>query len=171
MQPSNVMPAKQEDVEKIIATVPGFQRQWQEFVKESEKETSPQWYLVMGGLAHYLVEKYAQEATGEFSDLFASVETLLHKPDPELENLITVGLLEDIQNVASHRDFGAAPFLQWLGPRSLVVWNEINTYMKRVSDWAAKQEPRREAFDVEKALSQVENPQLRKIIESMYRKK
>ena len=113
--------------------------QWQEFLKESEKETSPPWYLVMGELAHFLVENYAQGATAEFSDLFASVETLLHKPDPELENLITVGLLEDIQNVASHRDFGAAPFLQWLGPRSLVVWNEINTYMKRVSDWAAKQ--------------------------------
>ena len=87
------------------------------------------------------------------------------------KNLITVGLLEDIQNVSSHRDFGAAPFLRWLGPRSLVVWNEINAYMKRVGDWAAKQEPRREACDDEKALSQVENPQLKKIIESMYRKK
>jgi hypothetical protein len=165
------MAAKQEDVEKIIATVPGFQTQWQEFLKEYKKETSPPWYLVMGALAHYLVENYAQRTTAEFPDLFASVEALLHKPDPELENLITVGLLEDIQNVASHRDFGAAPFLQWLGPRSLGVWNEISAYMKRVSDWAAKQEPRREAFDAEKALSQVENPQLKKIIESMYRKK
>ena len=165
------MPAKREDVEKIIATVPGFQAQWQEFLMEAEKETSPPWFLVMGELAHYLVEKYAQQTTAEFPQLFASVEALLHNPSPELENLITVGLLEDIQNVASHRDFGAAPFLQWLGPRSLVVWNEINAYMKRVSDWAAKQEPRREGFDAEKALSQVENPQLRKIIESMYRKK
>ena len=165
------MPAKREDVEKIIATVPGFQVQWQEFLQEWEKETSPPWYLVMGELAHYLVEKYAQQATAEFPELFASVESLLRKPDPELENLITVGLLEDIQNVATHRDFGAASFLRWLGPRSLVVWNGINEYMKRVGDWAAKQEPRREAFDAEKALSQVENPQLKKIIESMYRKK
>ena len=165
------MAAKQEDVEKIIAAVPGFQTQWQEFLKEWEKETSPPWYLGMGDLAHYIVEKYAEGTTTEFPDLFASVEALLHKPDPELKNLITVGLLEDIQNVASHRDFGAAPFLQWLGPRSLVVWNEINAYMKRVSDWAAKQDPGRDAFDAGKALLQVENPQLKKIIESMYRKK
>jgi hypothetical protein len=165
------MSVKREDVERIIASVPGFQAQWQVFLKEWEKETSPPWYLGMGELAHYLVENYAQRATAEFAELFVSVEALLHKPDPELENLITVGLLEDIQNVASHRDFGAAPFREWLGPRSLVVWDEINAYMKRVSDWAAKQEPRREAFDAEKALSQVENPQLKKIIESMYRKK
>jgi hypothetical protein len=165
------MAAKQEDVEQIIATVPGFQTQWQEFLKEWEKETSPPWYLVMGELAHYLVERYAQQATAEFPQLFASVEALLHNPSPELENLIIVGLLEDIQNVASHRDFGAAPFREWLGPKSIVAWDGINAYMDRVSNWAAKQEPRRDAFDAEKALSQVENPQLRKIIESIYRKK
>ena len=91
------MAAKQKDVEKIIATVPGFQTQWQGFLKEWEKETSPPWYLGMGELAHYLVENYAQRATAEFPELFASVEALLHNPDPELENLITVGLLEDIQ--------------------------------------------------------------------------
>ena len=95
------MSVKREDVERIIASVPGFQAQWREFLKEWEKETSPPWYLGMGELAHYLVENYAQEATGEFSDLFASVEALLHKPDPELENFITVGLFEDIQNVAN----------------------------------------------------------------------
>jgi len=165
------MAARREDVEKIIATVPGFQDQWREFLKEWDKEISPQWYLGMGELAHYVVEKYAQGATGEFPDLFASVEALLHSPSPELENLIIVGLLEDIQNVASHRDFGAAPFRDWLGPKTVVAWDGIDAYMKRVSDWAAKQEPRRAAFDAEKALSQVENPQLKKIIESMYRKK
>ncbi len=165
------MAAKQEDVEKIIATVPGFQAQWQEFLKEWEKETSPPWFLGMGELAHYLVENYAQRATAEFPELFASVEALLHNPDPELENLITVGLFEDIQNVASHRDFGAAPFREWLGPKSTVAWDGINAYMARVSNWAANQEPRRDAFDAEKALSQVENPPLKRIIESMYRKK
>lgn len=62
------MAAKQEDAERIIATVHGLQARWREFLKEWEKEASPPWYLGMGmgELAHYLVEKHAQGATGEF---------------------------------------------------------------------------------------------------------
>jgi hypothetical protein len=114
----------------------------------------------------------------EFSNLFGTVEALLQTPDPELENLISVGFFEDIQNIASHRDFGATPFRQWLGSRSLVVWDEFDAHMQRVAAWAERQNPRwwqfwrrRSAFDAEKALSQVESPELRKIIESNYRKK
>jgi hypothetical protein len=54
----------------------------------------------------------------------------------------------------------------------------IDAYMRRVAVWTQKQKPRwwqvwrrRKTFDSEKALSQVENPELKKIIESTYRKK
>jgi hypothetical protein len=50
--------------------------------------------------------------------------------------------------------------------------------MQKVAVWASKQEPRwwqfwrrRHSFDSEAALSEVENPELRRIIEQMYRKK
>jgi len=88
-----------------------------------------------------------------------------------------VGLFEDIQNIASHRDFGATPFRQLLGPRSLVVWDEVDAHMKRVAAWGARNKPRwwqfwrrRRAFDAKQALEQVENPELKKIIEANYRK-
>ena len=78
----------------------------------------------------------------KFPNLFRTVEDLLQNPDPELENLITVGLFEDMQNIASHRDFGAALFRALLGPRSLVVWDEIDAYMEKVAAWTAKNKPR-----------------------------
>jgi len=50
--------------------------------------------------------------------------------------------------------------------------------MRKVEAWAARQKPRwwqfwrrAKGFDNERARSQVENPELRKIIEQMYRKK
>jgi hypothetical protein len=172
------MPVSREDVEQIIAAVPGFRTRWEAFLKEWETEPSLPYYLGMGELAHYVVEGYARGFTNEFRNLFSAVEASLLNPTPEFENLITVGLLEDIQNIASHREFGADGFRQWLGPRSAVIWDEVDAYMRRVAEWSEQQKPRwwefwrrRKTFDSEKALSQVENPELKKIIESMYRKK
>jgi hypothetical protein len=172
------MPVSPEDMERIVASVPGFRTCWDGFLKEWEKEEPLPYYLGMGELAHYVVENYSRGITTELPDLFSVIELLLQNPDPEVENLITVGLLEDIQNIASHREFGANAFRHWLGTRSVVVWDEIDAYSRRVDVWTGKQRPRwwqfwrrRKTFDSEKALSQVENPELKKIIESMYRKK
>jgi hypothetical protein len=172
------MPVTREDVERIIASVPGFRTHWEGFLKEWETETSLPYYVGMGELAHYVVEDYLRGFTKEFPDLFSTVEALLQNPHPEFENLITVGFFENIRNIASHRRFGAEVFRQWLGTRSAVIWDEIDAYMRRVAVWTEKQKPRwwqfwrrHKTFDSEKALSQVENPELKKIIESMYRKK
>lgn len=175
---TRAMPVKREEIESLIVTVPGFQAMFQEFLKQWEKDDSIPWFIAMGELSHYVVESYAHGTTAEFPKLFAAVENLLNDPSPELENLIMVGLLEDIQNVASYRDFGAGPFRELLGPKSTVAWDAIRAYMDKVAARTAQQRPRRwqfwrrrKVFDPEKALAQVENSELKKIIESMYRKK
>src|SRR6202035_2271442 len=40
------MPVSREDVERIIASVPGFQTRWDAFLKEWETEPSLSYYLV-----------------------------------------------------------------------------------------------------------------------------
>jgi hypothetical protein len=58
-----------------------------------------------------------------------------------------------------------------------MAWDEVDAGAKRIAAWAASNRPkwwqfwrRREAFNAERALEQVESPELRKIIESEYRK-
>jgi hypothetical protein len=171
------MTVSQQSVEQIIAAVPGFRTSWNQFLEEWKAEPPMPWYLAMSELAHYIVQSYSHEATKEFPELFGTVESLLNAGDPEIENLIAVGLFEDIQNVAIHREFGALPFRPWLGPRSLVVWDEVDAFTQRVAAWTAQQKPRwwqfwrrRIGFDASKTLLKIENPQLRKIIEADYRK-
>ena len=171
------MAVNRQDVEKMVMTAPGFLKSFQEFLHEWEEESSLPWYLAMSNLAHYVVESYERGITDEFPNLFAAVESLLCKSEPELKDLITVGLFEDIQNIASHRDFGANPFRQWLGPRSVIAWNEADAFTQRVAVWTAQQRPRwwefwrrRAGFDSTKALKQVKSPELRKIIEAQFRK-
>jgi hypothetical protein len=171
------MPANREQVEQLVAAAPNFRSRWEQFLKDFEGDEALPFFVGISELAHYVVNSYAQGVTVEFPQLFRTIEDLLQNPEPELENLITVGLFEDIQNIASHRDFGAAPFRALLGARSLVVWDEIDAYMKKVAAWTARNESRwwqvwrrRRVFNAEKALAQVESPALKKIIESEYRK-
>jgi hypothetical protein len=171
------MPANREQIEQLVSAAPNFRNRWEGFLKDCEGEEVPPWFVGMSELAHYVVESYAKGVTVELPNLFGTVEAILQNPDPEIENLIAVGLFEDIQNIASHRDFGAAPFRQLLGPRSLVVWDEVNEGMKPVAAWEARNKPRwwqfwrrRSVFSAKQALEEVENPELKKIIEANYRK-
>jgi hypothetical protein len=159
----------QEAIETIIATIPEFRPQWQEFLKEWQGEETP-WYLAMGQIAHYVVDKYEKGDQDQLIPFFSAVELLLGDADSELQNLIWVGLFEDVQNIASHRSFGLGVFRAQLGPQSLVAWNEVDAGMKKVAAWASKREPWRRSFDADAALSRVKNPELRKIIEQLYRK-
>ncbi len=170
------MSASQEAFETIIETVPEFRPRWQKFLADWQGEETP-WYLAMGELAHYVVEVYERGNITQTEDLFSAIELVLQSAGREVQNLIWVGFFENIQNIASHRSFGASVFRPWLGPQSLIVWDEVDRGMQKVAAWASQQKPRwwlfwrrRRSFDPEAALSRVENPDLRKIIEQMYRK-
>lgn len=172
------MRADKQTVELIVAAVPGFRSDWEGFVREWGPEGDLPLYLAMADLAHYIVEKYTKGTTDEFPALFATVEDLLKNPEPELENLIAVGLFEDIQNVASHREFGWEAFHSWLGPRSRAVWEEMVEGWRKLNEREARQKPRwwqfwrrRRTIDIERALPAIESPELRKIVEGMYRKR
>jgi len=163
-------------LETIIQAVPGFRARWDAFLKEWQSEDTP-WYLGMGDLAHYVVETYERGNVDEFDNLFRAVEAGLQTDDETLKELIAIGLFEDIQNIASHRACGSSVFRRWLGPRSIAVWDEVDLGMKRVAASAVQRTPRwwqfwrrHSGFDAERALSTVESPELRKIIEQMYRK-
>lgn len=172
------MTVDKESFAPIIAAVPGFSDRWSEFVRESEEEESIPWYTGMAALARYIVDSHASNSTSEFPEFFRSVEAALQIGDEELSGLLAIGLFEDIQTIASHRPFGYSAFERWLGPTSLATWREVEAGMRRVAQWAVKhyrqhwwQLWRPKPFDAGKALSQVENPALREIIETMYAKK
>ena len=170
------MSASREAFETIIATAPDFRPTYERFLADWQDEDTP-WYLAMGELAHYVVEAYGQGDAAQCQKLFSAVEHVLQNGDSEVQNLIWVGLLEDIQNIASHRSFGPDVFRALLGQQSLIAWDEVNRGMQKVAEWASQQRrrddgsPGASSFDSEAALSNVENPELRRIIEQMYRKR
>jgi hypothetical protein len=92
--------------------------------------------------------------------------------------------LETVQNVASHRKCGSAVFEQFLGPRSQSAWAElINVWQGKMSlaevvasETGASLRPRWWQFWRKRnkrlpsgLLNEVQNPELRKIIEQITR--
>jgi hypothetical protein len=63
---------------------------------------------------------------------FDLMEHWLVNGNQNLGNLIAIGFLEDVQNVASWRAFGRDVFIPFLGPQCRQAWNEI----ERI--WAGK---------------------------------
>ena len=92
---------------------------------------------------------------------------------PDAQNLAAVGVIEGIQNVASHRPFGPEVFLGWLGPASRAAWDELCMFWGQVA--AAKaagllgpspDQPAPPVVDP----ADVQDPSLRRVIEQLYRK-
>jgi hypothetical protein len=79
-----------------------------------------------------------------------------------------VGIIEDIQNIASHREFGPSVFCRWLSPLSRAAWDEVIGWWEQLA--AAKaagllSQPPSPVVDP----ADVQDPALRRMIEQLYR--
>jgi hypothetical protein len=114
----------------LLAACPGFEPKWQEHLawwKGQERGS----YNDAAEFARYLVESYERGETDEFPAAFATLEKILNEGDENARGVAAVGVLEDIQTIASH-SCGADVFVGWLGQTSRAVWAEIE------ETWAGK---------------------------------
>lgn len=139
-------------------------------------------YSAMELFARFVVDAFERGERDALRPAFDLVERGLVSASPEVCDLLALEFLEDVQNIASHRVFGAEAFVGYLGANSRQAWNELNVL------WAGKeslaevvasergaslQKPwwqfwRRQPSP-KKLLANVENPELRALIEGMTR--
>jgi hypothetical protein len=79
----------------------------------------------MGEIARYLVEKLIKGDTKNFDTFFDTVEVVVNNCDAEIENLIVVGLFEDIQNIGGSAVNYYSGFDKWLKPVSKTEWDKV----------------------------------------------
>jgi hypothetical protein len=75
--------------------------------------------------AHHIVDSYARGLTAECAPFFATVERIIEEGDEQARELVTIGVLDDIQTISTHHPFGPDAFHQWLGPRCRHAWDQI----------------------------------------------
>jgi hypothetical protein len=115
---------KPQVIPLILTRCPSLRFAWekhQEFWRGEEAGI----YNDLAEFATFIVDAYARQDTGPIVAAFGAIEELLNEGDEEVRTAASIGFLEDIQNIASHRPFGATVFVQWLGPKSNKAWVEI----------------------------------------------
>jgi len=115
---------KSQVVPLILARCPSFQPLWakhQEFWDGEEAGI----FNDLSEFATFIVDAYASQDTEPVVAAFGLIEELLADGDDEVRAAAAIGFLEGVRNIASWRPFGAAAFVQWLGPKSKEAWSEI----------------------------------------------
>lgn len=82
----------------------------------------------LSALARHLVDLAEAGEAEEFPAVFAVVDQLLVRGDEDTIAYLRTHLLEDIQNITSHRDVRVAPadFRAVLGPAAAASWDELD---------------------------------------------
>ena len=119
-----------EAIEELIRACPSFEPAWRTFLAEEYPDAAqgrgerlP--YVDVAGLSDQVVDCLANGRVTELPAYFAALEGLYQEAGPSLENFLTIGVLESIQNIALGRKLELASFVPWLGPRTLQEWDAL----------------------------------------------
>jgi hypothetical protein len=118
---------------RLIAEFPGFRPRWERHLELWKGEPAGS-YNDIAQFAHFVVENlYPIGNTEDLQRAFNLMEHWLVNGNRNLRNLIEIGFLEGVQNVASWQAFGREVFIPFLGPQCRQAWDEIER------TWAGKQ--------------------------------
>lgn len=82
----------------------------------------------MSALARHLVDRAEHGEADDLPAVFEVVDRLIADGEPETVAFVRTHLIEDIQNITSHRDVAVAPgaFREVLGPDAQEIWDELD---------------------------------------------
>jgi hypothetical protein len=107
----------------LLAACPGFKLVWEKHLAYWDG-VAPGAFIDAAEFARYIVESYERNDRSEFPVAFAVIERVLNEGDRQARDIAGIGILEDIQTIASH-SCGGNVFVEWLGPTSRVAWAQI----------------------------------------------
>jgi hypothetical protein len=111
-------------IPKFLDACPTFRLRWEQHLSYWGGEPAGG-YNDIAELAHFVVEAHASGDTSYLPAIFQIAEEFLLSGHPLQKEIVTLGLLEDIQTISSHRDFGRDAFVSYLGPQSRAAWEQI----------------------------------------------
>lgn len=114
-----------EVMPRLVPEFPAFRPRWERHLEFWEGEPAGS-YNDIAEFAHFVVEDlYPNGNTADLQRAFDLMEQWLVNGNQNLRNLIAVGFLEDVQNVASWQAFGREVFIPFLGPESRQAWYDL----------------------------------------------
>jgi hypothetical protein len=125
----------------LVAACPSFRAAHPAIAIDESGMIDP--FEQLGAFAHHLVDLAADGRADELPAVFAVVEDVLADGDGEAVTFVRTGLIEDIQNITSHRDVTVEPdaFVAVLGPAAAEVWQQLDESWTAAAAERASREP------------------------------
>jgi hypothetical protein len=162
-----------EAISTFLSVCPTINSAWAEHLKFWGDDPQRGVFNDAAVIAHHLVDSFGRGDESEFPAAFALLERCLLDGDDGVRSFAVIGVIEGIQNIASHRPFGRQVFYPFLGPMSRAAWDELCESWQRVISAKAAgllEPPVGHAAASSVDPSQVEDPALRRILEQMHRR-
>jgi len=116
---------KSEMFSSLLGILPSAKDAWEEHLKDSEGDDLS--YVGISVFTRRIVELSENNKMETFPSVFATVEKLLREGNEEVKGLMIVGFLESLQNISSWTNRGSKDFVEWLQPKTLQAWKELET--------------------------------------------
>jgi hypothetical protein len=117
--------AEAEVLPRLIADFPDFRPRWEKHLDFWKGKPAGS-YNDIAEFAYFVVQDlYPSGNTADLQRAFDLMEHWLVNGNQNLRDLVAIGFLEDVQNVASWQAFGREAFIPFLGPQCRQAWNEI----------------------------------------------
>ena len=115
---------KADIVPLMLEACPGATQAWQEHLEIWEGEEAGG-FNDIAIFSRYMLDCYEQGNTEEIDAAFAMIEKLIVEGNDDVRAIAVTGFLENIQNAASHTDYGYSVFEPYLRPTSRRGWEEL----------------------------------------------
>jgi hypothetical protein len=149
----------------LIAVCAGLERPWERARKDrmDVNDSEPLPYIQAAALAEVVVDTYERGDREGLPAVFERLDQLLGEA-PQDHDLLVVGFIEDVQGELGWRQLDPGDLYRWLGPRGRRAWNGVIRGWDEIHRAPVAGEP-----PAALPMPDVQDPQLRKIVRSLYR--
>jgi hypothetical protein len=125
-------PTEAEVMPRLVAEFPAFAPRWEKHL-ESREGKSPGSYIGIALFVRFVIQDlYPGGKTEEVQRAFDLMEDWLKNGYVNVQELVVIGFLENLQNLASQQPFGKEGFIPFLGLKSREAWGDLEKF------WAGK---------------------------------
>ena len=117
---------------RLVAEFPGFRPRWEKHLALWEGQPAGTYNDITQFVYFLVCDLYPSGKAEEVQHAFDLMEYWLKSSNESVRELVAIGFLEDLQNLASRREFGKEAFLPFLGPKSREAWDDLERF------WACK---------------------------------
>jgi hypothetical protein len=121
-------PTEADVMPRLIAEFPGFRTRWERHLEFWEGEPAGDYNDITEFVHFVVIDLYPSGKIEEVQHAFDLMEYWLKNGSKGVRDLIVIGFLEDLQNLASRQPFSKEAFIRFLGPTSREAWDELERF-------------------------------------------